>query len=351
MSGRKQHFIPQSLLRGFGVEKGKKTYVVAYTYDRGVFSPPTDGIGAQRDFYSELDVERITTTLDDKITDYEQRIPAILEQLRKPSTETDRALAAELVTHLTVRNDHFRKATADGGATLFQGMSEVLSKEETAKSLLGVAGDKPSEMFAAELPKMWDKLAPLAAMMGMNEEQFREWAFQTIKSNFSSFHAEMAGTLNDTFSGMIEKVPDVAANAQRRSLTETLTPPKRVDRLSEFRWQTVESEEPLVLPDCVALGADTESGILPLMLADLDKTETIFMPIASDRLLAGSLNGTVEIQTEVNRLFAACSWDFFVARDRTNELDAYRALLRTTSQEFMSATVSEVIEESLAKDR
>src|SRR6185312_12605251 len=100
MSGRNQHFIPQSLLRGFGVKRGKKTYVVAYTFDRGVFAPPTDGIGAEGNFYSELDVDGGTETLDDKITDYEQRIPAVLEQLRQLSDEADAALAAELVTHL-----------------------------------------------------------------------------------------------------------------------------------------------------------------------------------------------------------------------------------------------------------
>src|SRR3954451_2575706 len=121
MSGRKQHFIPQSLLRGFGVERSKKTYVVAYTYDRGIFAPPTDGIGAERSFYSELDVERTSETLDDRITDYEQRIPAVLNQLRQVSAEADPAVAAELVTHLTVRNDHFRKAISTGGANLIGG--------------------------------------------------------------------------------------------------------------------------------------------------------------------------------------------------------------------------------------
>jgi hypothetical protein len=252
---------------------------------------------------------------------------------------------------LTVRNDHFRKATADGGGALFQGMSEVLSEEKTAKSFLGIDGDKPSELFAAELSKMWERLRPLAAIVGMSEDQFREWPFKTIKTNFSSFHAEVGGALNDTLGSIVEKVPDVAANAQRRSLTETLTPPKRVDRLSQYSWQTVELDEPLVLPDCVALGANTESGILPLMLADLDKTEAVFMPIASDRLLVGSLNGTREIPPELNQLSAACSWDFFVARDRTSDLDGYRVLLRTTSQEFMSRTMREVIEESLSKEQ
>ncbi len=349
MSGRKQHFIPQSLLRGFGVQKGKKTYVVAYTYDRGIFAPPTEGIGAERSFYSELDVEGTNETLDDKITNYEQQIPIVLEQLREPFSDADPAVAAELVTHLTVRNDHFRKATSTGGADLIEGMTEVLGNEDSARVLMGIAGDKPSEMFAAELPKLWEQFGPMFSLMGMTQAQFNEFAFQSIKSNFSTFHAEMLGPLRETFGGMIAKIPDVAADAQRRALTENLTPPKRVDRLVQFQWRTVETGEPVVLPDCVAVGIDAENGVLPLMLADLDKTDTIFMPLASNRMLVGSLGECPELPQNINEVFASCAWDFFVARDRKPELEALRNRLRTTSDSFMCGTVNEVIEESLAK--
>ena len=64
MSGRKQHFIPQSLLRGFGrVSKGTKIQVIVYTYERDIFTAATDGIAAEREFYSELDVKGTGETL------------------------------------------------------------------------------------------------------------------------------------------------------------------------------------------------------------------------------------------------------------------------------------------------
>lgn len=348
MSGRNQHFIPQSLLRGFGVKRRKKTYVVAYTFDRGTFSPPTDGIGAQRSFYSELDVERTKATLDDKITDYEQQIPAILERLRQPSPHVDAVLAAELVTHFTVRNDHFRKAASKGGADLFQGMGNALSVEGTAQALMGVAGDQPSGPFAEQILKMWDQLKPVATMLGMTQEQFTQFAFQMVKSNFAAFHGEIAGPLKEAFSRMVDKVPDAAATAQRRTLSESLSPAKRLERLAKFHWRTIETPNPLVLPDCVAIGLDSEKGILPLMLASLDKTEAIYMPLSSDRLLIGSIEEAAQPPENLNAVFASASWDFFVARDRTPQLEALRDRLRTASESFMSDTVEEVLEESLA---
>lgn len=345
MSGRNQHFIPQSLLRGFGVKRGKKTYVVAYTFDRGIFAPPTDGIGAEGNFYSELDVEGTIETLDDKITDYEQRLPSVFEQLREPSVHANATLPAELVTHLTFRNDHFRKATSMGGAKLFEDTGALLNDEHTARALMGIAGNQPDEAFAAELEKMWEELRPIASLLGMTKEQFNEWMFQGIKANFSSFHREIAGPLKQTMGNIVEKAPEAAATAQRRSLSENMSPPKRVERLSGFQWKTVETAEALILPDCVAVAMDSENGLLPLMLADLEKTETIYMPLASNRLLIGSLEDGTEPPGNLKEVLASCSWDFFVARDRTPELEALRDLLRATSDNFMSRTVGEVIEE------
>jgi hypothetical protein len=347
MSGRNQHFIPQSLLRGFGTKRGNKTYVVAYTFDRGTFAPPTDGIGAQRSFYSELDVEGGSETLDDKITDYEQQIPAVLDRLRQPSLEVDAGLAAELVTHLTVRNDHFRKAASKGSADLFQGMGDALAVEGTAKAMVGVAGEVPSDRFAGQLVKMWEEFKPVAALLGMTQEQFNQFAFQTVKSNFSALHAEIAGPLQDAFGRMVEKIPDVAATAQRRTLSESLSPTKRVERLSEFCWRTIEVAKPLVLPDCVAVGADSANGLLPLMLADLERTETVYMPLSTVQLLIGTLKEPAEQPENLNEVFASSSWDFFVARDRTPELEALRDRLRISSEDFLSGTVEEVLEESL----
>ena len=69
MAGRKQHFIPQALQRGFGVAKGKKTQVYVFKKGQEPYHSSTEGVAAQRDFYSEPSAEQ---SLDDKITTYER---------------------------------------------------------------------------------------------------------------------------------------------------------------------------------------------------------------------------------------------------------------------------------------
>lgn len=350
MSGRKQHFIPQSLLRGFGFKRGKTTYVVAFTHDRGIFTPGTDGIGAEREFYSKLDVKGVGDTLDDKITDYEQPFPDILAELRSldDGGQADANKAAEFVTHLVVRNDHFRKAVASGTEHLVEGMAEVFSDQGQAAALLGLNREQPSEMYAEEIAKVWAQYGPLFASMGMSRAQFNARAFQAVKCQFPAFFAETVGPLKSAFAGMVEKLPEVAANAQRRSLADGLSPPKRVEKISGFAWNVVHPQHALVLPDCVAIAVDSSGSASPLMLAEFENVETIYMPLSSDRLLVGSRSNTVAPTGGMNEAFAACSWDFFVARDRTAELEHCRTLLRARVSQFLVGTIEEVIKEAKA---
>jgi hypothetical protein len=58
MAGRKQHFIPQLLLRGFPARKTKKGKTQVWLYQRGKdpTCPATDNVFAQRDFYGSSPV-------------------------------------------------------------------------------------------------------------------------------------------------------------------------------------------------------------------------------------------------------------------------------------------------------
>lgn len=348
MSGSKQHFIPQSLLKSFGTAKGAKTQVVVYGFERGIFTAATDGIGAERHFYSELGVEGGEDTLDDRITDYEQSFPKILAALRGAAdgAAVDTPTAAEFVTHLAVRNDHFRKSAATGGAKLIEGMSDALADEDRAKAILGVAGDEPSEMFAGELAKLWQQYGPIFQTLDMTEAQFNALAFSAVKENFSGFHGQMAEPLAAAFKDMLPKLPEVAATAQKRSLDAGLSPPLRVEKMSELDWHVERRAAALILPDCVAIAIDAAGETLPLMFADFNTIATIFMPLSSDRLLVGSKGAARAPLPDLNPLGARCSWDFFVASERTPELDALRPLLRTRVTAYLGDTVTEVLDEA-----
>src|SRR3546814_469453 len=139
MSGRKQHFIPQSLLRGFSVGKsGSKAQVTVYPYGRAPFRTATDGIAASRSFYSELGAAGGPKTLDDRITAHETGLAHELRDWRALAdrSRVDGAAAADLVTHLVIRNDNFRKTVNAALTRMFEAFDEASkdrSEEHTSE--------------------------------------------------------------------------------------------------------------------------------------------------------------------------------------------------------------------------
>jgi hypothetical protein len=107
VAGRKQHFIPQALQRGFGVAKGKKTQVYVFKKGQEPYYSSTEGVAAQRDFYSEPSDEQ---SLDDKITTYEGTVlaPAVAALREAPVGPIDSHVAAAVVVHLSIRSAFVR---------------------------------------------------------------------------------------------------------------------------------------------------------------------------------------------------------------------------------------------------
>jgi hypothetical protein len=351
MSGSKQHFIPQSLLKGFGrAGAGKKVQVVVYTYDRGTFPAATDGVAAEREFYSKLAVEGQGDTLDDKITEYETPLADTLLNLRSlaDGEGADTRTASEFVTHLVVRNDHLRKFVSSAGTALFEGFADAMSDQARAKALLGLSGEKPSAMVTERLEKAFAEFAPLMAIAGLSEEQFKELGFAHIQANFGAFHAELMGPLQAAFANVSEQVAETAADAHRRSLGEALSPEPRVERMMEYEWRTVHTATPVVLPDCVAVAFDATGEAFPLMLADLDEAQTILVPLSADRLLVGTRE-SAELPDDLNDVFASCSWDFFVAAERTNALEGLRDKIRSRPGKQVDDTIAGALSDALTK--
>ena len=55
MAGRKQHYIPQALLRGFKASQtGKHVQVYVFPAGREFYLSSTEGVASKRQFYSDL---------------------------------------------------------------------------------------------------------------------------------------------------------------------------------------------------------------------------------------------------------------------------------------------------------
>jgi hypothetical protein len=342
MSGRKQHHIPQSVLRGFETpSKGRTKKVWVFSKERK-FKSPTADVAAERHFYSELSNDG-SRTLDDLITDYEQSFGAQLTRLRRLSVGdvADSFTAAEVVAHLTIRNAHLRRSFVGGARLLAERATEVFCNESNLRAMLGVDGRQFPDSIAVKID---EHLAsdPRYAATGLPRDLLHKIGFMVMKENFGRFVANHLPYMKLALDQFAEQAPEHLRIGHNKALAQGLAPDVRTAALSALHWSVrAAPQSGAILPDCVALGIEGDGRPQPLIMADLDKVSLVFIPLTPDRVLVGSRAGVASPKlAEFNSHAAMCSHDFFVSSRDGADRDELMAVVGARAQETVAQAIA-----------
>src|SRR2546423_1901463 len=101
MSGKRQHFIPRFLQKGFASHSvGRETFVWAFRKGVSPYNPNIDNVGVEGYFYTE----GADTEVDASITSAEYQLGDLIEHLRTESAgPVSDPLIAQLIAHLEIR--------------------------------------------------------------------------------------------------------------------------------------------------------------------------------------------------------------------------------------------------------
>jgi hypothetical protein len=351
MAGSKQHYIPQSLLRGFAVQRDRKTkieQVWVLPTAREPFCPAINGIAAQHYFYSELSTtgER---TLDDAITDYEGRFTSILTDIRSwpVGTDVDSELCGEFISHLVLRNIHLRTGFHRGLSGIIAGAVDWLTNEEKIRDLLGLDSFAPTPRFTERLrSKLLNDPAVSASTFPL--DLIEDVGFVLAKENFSKAFAVQMPIIEGAISSMLEDLEQSVRAGHNRILDKLLFQTSMIKSMPITTWIVVETAEKLLLPDCVAISVNSRGEASPLLFCDPKDVEIAMLPVSSARLLVGFRgNSLPESAARFNTYAAECSQQFFIAAERGEEVDLLRTLIGSRStvaiDGIVQRTLSEVI--------
>jgi hypothetical protein len=342
MSGRKQHHIPQSVLRGFETPgKGRTKKVWVFSKEKK-FKSSTANVAAERHFYSELSSDG-SRTLDDSITDYEQNFGAQLTGLRGLSVgdAADSLAAAEVIAHLTIRNAHLRRSFVSGARLLAERATDVFCNDSNLRAMLGVDGKQFSDPMAIKID---EHLAsdPRYAATGLPRDLLHKIGFMVMKENFVRFVANHLPYMRMALDQFAKQAPEHLRTGHNRALAQGLAPDVRIAALGALHWVVrAAPTSGAILPDCVALGIEGDGLPQPLIMADIDKVRLVFMPLTTDRVLVGARAGIASPElAEFNRHAAACSHDFFVSSRDGADRDELMAVLGTRAQETIEQAIA-----------
>lgn len=344
MSGRKQHFIPQLVLRGFAASKGKKsTQVHVFPKDRPRYITATEGVAAQRDFYSPPSDEE---SLDDKITHYEGAVlaPAIAALREGEPGLIDSNAAAAVVVHLSVRSAFLRGTFSTATEELLNEMMKALGSEDETRSLLGLDSLSPDSMMVKCIDEELRKVLP-EGVGDAEQAFFAKLVHFRGREKFAQTHSNLSSYASGVFQTLLKRLPEIVDNAHGRALGQSLVPQQRVDRLKAMTWALIEAPHGahFVLPDCLAVGAKTEDfqELEPYALVGDDELSGVVLPVSAKKVLVGSTGEPRLDATALNEQFARCSKDFIISSRDDAETQGAAALIGTSVMKFVGDLVNE----------
>ena len=196
MSGKKQHYIPQSFQRPFQIDENAKSERV-WCYrklQQGAFLGRIADIAAERHFYSNQSIDE-TETLDDAITKYENRLAYLLRNIRELSNDDAVAsdIAAEIIAHLTFRAKSIRHFMQDGAAGIVEKLSILLKRGF-------MVSDFPAAPISLGIEtKLIETLKEQPDVQGLeiSDKTLSRIAYAYLRENAESFVANARSTIRN----------------------------------------------------------------------------------------------------------------------------------------------------------
>jgi hypothetical protein len=340
MAGKRQHYLPRFLQRGFIVDP-QEARERTWLHRRGTKAKAVSirDVGVSEYFYSKLAADG-AFALDDLITSLEGGLDSELSKIRRARSETllDAKTAAYLTAHLALRTAHVRSVFAQSTALLIDSFVEMVSDANHLREVLDVDGTGISQLRSILVDEARRAL-PLADLVP--EPFMNRLIAYLLREGFDAFYADHGKAMVQAMAPLAAGVSKMVRDAHNKSLS-ALDHSHWEDRLAQLDWRPY-SVVGAILPDCVALVRESGGSVTPLTLRDGGRMDLVILPIAHDRLLVGSRFPSPDIDIAwINRASASCSDDFFISREARG-VEELSDLIGQRCSQTINAVVAEAI--------
>lgn len=361
MAGKRHHFIPQFLQRGFA-SPGETHNAWVFHKERPPFNTTIKNIGLEGQFYA---LEG-NTSVDDKITNIEGALAAFVAKLRRAEDGTivDSERAAELITHTLLRTRHVRQnfqrtneellvrtysALADP-ETLIKVMEHHIQQDDNLSRLLRemLALQLTNTVPAEHIEQAIETLLPhfLERARAEIPAEIRRTAKQQAKS------LKMEGRLALESPLLKESIK----NAHLKALGHTSKPNARQLELSELNFRIRKfNQGEIILGDSVAIyGVKAERRVAPLNDTTMPMMG-VLLPLDPETCLIGYSEEPCECFStaeSIRKSIAQCCLEFFIAHRDSPENHQLLSDIGTNSHLLSKGDINEIMKDlQLLNDR
>jgi hypothetical protein len=343
MAGKRQHYVPRLLLRGFlddPTDDAERTWL--HRPGAAARLVGIRDVGVEDWFYSRKSTDG-TPTLDDAITDYERDLAKNVRTLRDaaPGTGIDAALAAETVVHFVLRAAHLRRIMSSGITSATDEIAALFTDPARLGTMLGLNGPALSSAVTDVIADSAAKLVP-AGFPSALTERLMAFLVREVGDQLVAQAVAMLGPLFPTlFGGLAAKIRDTHNSLLEKPLDDN----GWVAAFRAFDW-SVEAATDLILPDAVALSQQDGGPLEPLLFTTAADAALVLMPVAHDRVLIGRRGGTRMVDlVRFNEQAAAGCEAFFIAA-RPFDAEGLSARIGTGPAAALAASISGTLREA-----
>jgi len=320
MSGKRQHFQPRFLLKGFSSKRIGDIYF-SWLYRKNTIPKEVDirDIGVEKKFYNNGN-----SKIDEAITEEENYLGMLVNKLRcsKYENTLDSKKISLLISHLEIRTRHLRESFLDLSNILFSEIIKYFKKPENLNKFISEQLEKSinKELSAHHIP-MYQR-AHKRSLIRANIKP-------VIENQFNHF-------LNFGINDLFNKMPDTVKKGQLKALSKSVIPKKRADEYSRLLWSLCHSKENYIFGDFgILIEIDSPKQFTTFWTKDF-KIKKVFLPISSNCLLVGSysLGDNIKEAAELNIIIAEHSREYFISSINDAKLMDLTNLIGSKSQIF-----------------
>jgi hypothetical protein len=314
MAGKRQHYVPKFLQRGFLARKRSESEGEwTWWHFRGDSPKPLaiTHIGVEEYFYSRLSKDG-GRTLDDVITDRESGIQEDLTHARESpfGTLLDSVRMGRLVAHFVLRTAFIRSVFGNAAQQVVDEVIAAVGTVRGARKHLGIDDSAFSPHVASIVASVTAQLEAAGVVIPPPLAE-RQVAY-ALREQFDAFMADIEPLLARVQAELLQGLPTTVAGSHRKALAEGDHEAWEA-ALARLTWRT-HAMDGVVLPDCIAIARSQKHDWTPLLLAGIEDLETCLFPLDDRSVLVGTLDPALVLDLEVvNAACAMCSDEFFIA--------------------------------------
>ena len=339
MSGKRQHFIPQFLLRGFSSRESKEVFTWLYRKSNVPFETNIKNVGVEGKFYTtEQDF-----SLDDAITNLEPHYAELIGKLREaPSGSISCGKFPEFISHIESRSRYIRHIFQKPAYYFVDKLAGFLEDENKCMEFFCRKIEKNPEIIRKEVVEFVKNSHLPDTAVDLVTQLLLHNLRTLLKESpvpFSLF-AKMARE------NLVKNILGAVKNGHISALKVTTSPEFKQKKYEQFEFSVYEvSGNNLILGDSMLLFyVRSQKRFMPFWDQD-NLVNAVVLPISSKKLLIGCERDFSVDVSDINSAVAACSLEFFVGNRLAQNLKELQSMISTAPVPFSEKNIDEILRE------